>query len=73
VERGGDDPTSYDDSTSRIPPETAFRESLWDALGDNEGAAFWEGVYGQLIHIYPNTYQDQETGELEQINKEEYT
>lgn len=69
---GGDDPSAYDDSTPKIPPETAFRESLWDALGDDEGAAFWEGVYGQPIHTYPSTYQDRDTGELEQMNDEEY-
>lgn len=61
-----------DDSTSKLPPETAFRESLWDAMGDDEGAAFWERVYGQPIHTYPNTYQDPQTGELEQMTEEEY-
>lgn len=71
-EPGGDDPSGYDDSASKLPPETAFRESLWDAMGDDEGAAFWEGVYGQPIHTYPNTYQDPRTGELEQMNEEEY-
>src|SRR5436190_10673322 len=34
-------------------PDTAFRESLFDALADDEGAAYWESVYGQPIHIYP--------------------
>lgn len=70
---GGDDPSVYDDSASRLPPDTAFRESLFDALGDDEGAAFWEGLYGQPIHTYSNTYQDPETGELEQMNEDEYT
>ena len=41
-------------------------------MGDDEGAAFWETVYGQPIHNYPNTYQDAETGELEQMTEEEY-
>ena len=72
VEAGGDDPSGYDDSTTKLPPETAFRESLWDAMGDDEGAAFWEGVYGQPIHTYSNTYQDPETGKLEHMNEEEY-
>lgn len=36
-----------------LTPETAFRESLFDALADDEGAAFWEGVYGQPVHAYP--------------------
>ena len=35
-----------------LSPDTAFRESLFDALADDEGAAFWEGVYGQPIHSY---------------------
>ena len=69
---GGNDHPSYDDVASRLPPDTAFQESLWDALGDDEGAAFWEGVYGQPIHTYSNTYQDQETGELERMTEEEY-
>jgi hypothetical protein len=30
-----------------------FRESLFDALADEDGAAFWENVYGQPIHVYP--------------------
>ena len=35
-----------------LPPDSAFRESLFDALADEEGAAYWESVYGQPIHIY---------------------
>ncbi|KAG6999356.1 hypothetical protein G7Y79_00035g070280 [Physcia stellaris] len=38
---------------SFLDPEAAFRESLFDALADDEGAAYWEGVYGQPIHNYP--------------------
>ncbi|KIW10025.1 hypothetical protein PV08_11801 [Exophiala spinifera] len=59
-------------SSSALPPDQAFRESLFDALGDDEGAAFWEGVYGQPVHTYPNTYEDEETGELERMTDEEY-
>jgi hypothetical protein len=59
-------------TASSLPPDEAFRESLFDAMGDDEGAAFWENVYGQPIHNYSNTYQDEETGELEQMNDEEY-
>ncbi|KAF1991041.1 hypothetical protein K402DRAFT_389242 [Aulographum hederae CBS 113979] len=33
-------------------PKAAFRESLFDALADDEGAEYWEGVYGQPIHTY---------------------
>ncbi|XXG96587.1 hypothetical protein Hte_002875 [Hypoxylon texense] len=35
--------------------DAAFRESLFDAMADDEGAAYWENVYGQPIHIYPQT------------------
>ncbi|KAK1765801.1 hypothetical protein QBC33DRAFT_544019 [Phialemonium atrogriseum] len=35
-----------------LSPDAAFRESLFDAMADDEGAAYWEGVYGQPIHIY---------------------
>ncbi|KAI9827936.1 MAG: hypothetical protein M1819_006879 [Sarea resinae] len=62
--------------------DTAFRESLFDALADDEGAAFWEGIYGQPIHTYPSTRpsggggRDGDggpRGELEQMTDEEYT
>ena len=39
-------------ATPPLSPDAAFRESLFDALADEEGAAFWEGVYGQPIHTY---------------------
>jgi hypothetical protein len=73
-----DDPSLYDDTYMRntkssqfLDPEAAFRESLFDALADDEGAAFWEGVYGQPIHTYPNVKPGPE-GELEQMNEDEY-
>jgi hypothetical protein len=68
----GDDPAQYSDSMRNLGPDRAFQESLFDALGDDEGAAFWEGVYGQPIHNYPKTYIDEETGELEHMGDEEY-
>jgi hypothetical protein len=64
-----------------LDPETAFRESLFDALADDEGAAYWEAVYGQPIHIYaPPTSQRGGSnsnnggggGELERMSDEEY-
>lgn len=73
-----DDP-SLDDDT-RLPnsssgqcldPDAAFRESLFDAMADDEGAQYWEGVYGQPIHIYPNVKEGPE-GELERMTDEEY-
>ncbi|KOS40170.1 hypothetical protein ACN38_g8986 [Penicillium nordicum] len=51
----------------------AFRESLFDAMGDDEGAAYWESVYGQPIHNYrvPDVQREPE-GELEGMTEEEY-
>lgn len=53
--------------------EAAFRESLFDALGDDEGAAYWESVYGQPIHNYavPEIPKGPD-GELERMDEEEY-
>ncbi|KAF2751181.1 hypothetical protein M011DRAFT_463923 [Sporormia fimetaria CBS 119925] len=54
-----------------LDPDDAFRESLFDALADDEGAEYWEGVYGQPIHVYPNTKPGPD-GELEEMTDEEY-
>jgi len=70
--RSPDHIPAHSHSLNSLPADQAFRESLFDALGDDEGAAFWEGVYGQPIHDYPNTYEDEETGELERMTDEEY-
>lgn len=70
-------PTEHDPQTHEqqqpapLSPNTAFRESLFDAMGDDEGAAYWESVYGQPIHTYPATRPGPE-GELEQMDEEEY-
>lgn len=69
-ERG--DSHAYANTTSSLPPDAAFRESLFDALGDDEGAEFWQGVYGQPIHNFSRTYADAETGELETMDDEQY-
>ena len=66
--------------TPPLDPQTAFRESLFDALADDEGAAYWEGVYGQPIHIYPDVKGasatgangNEDLGELERMTDEEY-
>ncbi|GES57068.1 hypothetical protein ATEIFO6365_0001035500 [Aspergillus terreus] len=55
-----------------LPAEDAFRESLFDALGDDEGAAYWETVYGQPIHTYAVPHVAGPNGELEQMSDEEY-
>ncbi|KAI5857580.1 hypothetical protein BZA05DRAFT_384031 [Tricharina praecox] len=76
-----DDPTAYDDSyipnlaawnSSSGGPDAAFRESLFDAMADDEGAAFWEGVYGQPIHVYQRPPAKDERGELEMMDDEDY-
>lgn len=41
-------------------------------MGDDEGAAYWESVYGQPIHTYPDKKRNEETGELEKMSDEEY-
>lgn len=62
-----------DNEPSSIDPESAFRESLFDALADDEGAAYWEGIYGQPIHIYPRPKRlNPTTGEIEAVNDAEY-
>lgn len=65
---------SPDDAPPRqaFDPDVAFRESLFDAMADDEGAQYWEGVYGQPIHNYSDMKQSP-TGELEQMTDEEYT
>ncbi|KAL8841449.1 MAG: hypothetical protein Q9170_000912 [Blastenia crenularia] len=60
-----------------LDPETAFRESLFDALADDEGATFWESVYGQPIHTYsPYRPQpendDPEQASLQRMTDDEY-
>ncbi|KAI1247398.1 hypothetical protein MGN70_011288 [Eutypa lata] len=76
-------PNPYDPAP--LSPEAAFRASLFDAMADDEGAAYWEGVYGQPMHVYsrggsntnPNNAQDNNDGsrgnnELNQMDDEEY-
>ena len=50
-----------------------FRASLFDAMADDEGAAYWSGVYN--VHIHPTPPMkvvDEEKGALEQMTEEEY-
>lgn len=61
-----------DHPDTKLPPDVAFRESLFDALGDDEGADYWQGVYGQPIHNYPRNCADAESGELETMDDEQY-
>ncbi|EEQ87468.1 hypothetical protein RJZ56_004858 [Blastomyces dermatitidis] len=61
-------PPTYEEPPE-LSPDAAFRESLFDALADDEGAAYWESVYGQPIHTYARPDLG---GELEQMTDEEY-
>ncbi|KAJ0118489.1 hypothetical protein J7T55_009272 [Diaporthe amygdali] len=65
-------PPGFADEGPILDPDAAFRESLFDAMADDEGAAYWEGIYGQPIHIYSQEVPNQETGELERMTDEEY-
>ena len=59
--------------TGELSPDAAFRESLFDALGDDEGADYWESVYGQPIHTYPiPSVPKGPKGKLEQMSDDEY-
>lgn len=40
-------------------------------MADDEGASYWESVYGQPIHVYANE-KSGPTGTLEQMTDEEY-
>jgi len=68
-----DDDTYLPNASSEqyLDPDTAFRESLFDAMADDEGAQFWEGVYGQPIPKIPPVKQGP-TGELEAMTEDEY-
>lgn len=52
-------------------PDHAFRSSLFDAMADDEGAAYWEGVYGEPIHVYTRPTVQTKDG-LEQMNDDQY-
>ncbi|KAJ5666382.1 uncharacterized protein N7477_008830 [Penicillium maclennaniae] len=65
-------PCPKDESNPGISPSVAFRESLFDALGDDEGAAYWQSVYGQPIHTYAVPEVEGPDGELERMDDEEY-
>lgn len=75
--RDEDEGTKEPDNDPYMPPplspNTAFRESLFDALADDEGAAFWEAVYGQPIHTYAKEISEEDgRGPLERMTDEEY-
>lgn len=50
----------------------SFRDSLFDALADDEGAQYWESVYSQPIHVYPRPAVKTAKGGLEDMNDDAY-
>ncbi|KAJ5907739.1 hypothetical protein N7495_000421 [Penicillium taxi] len=68
-----DSNTAFENEPRGLSPGAAFRESLFDALGDDEGAAYWESIYGQPIHNYavPQVPKGP-NGELEEMTDDQY-
>ncbi|KAF2164688.1 hypothetical protein M409DRAFT_67796 [Zasmidium cellare ATCC 36951] len=60
------------DLDGNVDANAAFRDSLFDALADDEGAAYWESVYSQPIHVYERPTVKTARGELEEMNDDEY-
>ncbi|CAN8096781.1 unnamed protein product [Discula destructiva] len=54
-----------------LDPDAAFRESILDALADQDGAAYWRGVYGVDLTTIPRTKTDPATGEPVRTTDEE--
>ncbi|KAK4157918.1 hypothetical protein C8A00DRAFT_29146 [Chaetomidium leptoderma] len=69
-----EDPFQQQEENPPLSPTTAFRESLFDAMADDEGAAYWESVYGQPIHIYNNPHGTTASASspLERMTDDEY-
>ena len=61
----------FDNVDHAAADDDVFRESLFDALADDEGAAYWEGVYGQPVHVYPTEKRGPD-GKLERMTEDEY-
>lgn len=56
-----------------LSARAAFRESLFDARADAEGAAYWEAIYGQPIHTYDRpTRYNPATSAHEPVSDDEY-
>ena len=50
--------------------DQAFREALFDALADDEGAEYWTHIYGQPMHSYPREEAERVYGGA--VGDEEY-
>lgn len=60
---------SPDPATPPLSPDTAFRESLFDALADEEGADYWASVYGQPIHTYSRYHMPEQDGDQPSVDE----
>ncbi|KAL9097445.1 MAG: hypothetical protein Q9165_000341 [Trypethelium subeluteriae] len=63
-------PTHFPQDDSLPDQDEAFREALFDALADDEGADYWSHIYGQPIHTYPRTEAESVYGGA--VGDEEY-
>lgn len=54
-----------------LDPDTAFRESVLDALSDADGATYWQRVYGVDLSTIPRTKTDRVTGATERTTDDE--
>lgn len=71
---GGRTPNEASSTKQHGPDDDdIFREALFDALSDPEGAEYWEKLYGQPIHVYPRpVVVNPETGKRELVTDGEY-
>lgn len=71
--RNRPDVNLFTQEPNNIDANDAFDESLFDALADHEGAAYWEKIYGQPIHIYERpTKFNVDTQMYEPVSNSEY-
>ncbi|KAJ4422423.1 hypothetical protein N0V82_002871 [Gnomoniopsis sp. IMI 355080] len=63
--------TSNSSHYQDLDPDTAFQESVLDALSDADGAAYWQRVYGVDLSNIPRTKTDRITGATERTTDDE--
>lgn len=60
------------DAPAQPTNTAAFQTSLFDALADDEAAAYWENVYSQPIHIYARPSTQTPSGGVQDMDDETY-
>ena len=73
-EQGGHEHSSkhkHPNDGAKLDPDAAFRESLYDAMADDEGAQYWQEVYGQPVHEFPRVHEGPD-GKLDRMTEDEY-